>query len=292
MQKLKSGFALISIIIVAVLVAALLGGGYFLTKSGKLPSSISNVVPGASLIPKVTEADLAHIEDPTLRKHFVAQFNKTAFRIKTTTEGTIKSVSTSQFQLAGQDALYRITNSDGQKDTSDLISIKDITYVKDFSDNKWWKQKAEPPKEVKDEVSKSEESTKEFTENTKKLTYKQLGKEACGSLACYKYEEIDEGRLSRTFWFDDKELLLRREEFPFEGFKTANEYSYNSINLKEPSPTKDVPEGKNIFEYYTTANPEFPTQDQQMNQQQDQVPNVSDSMPTDYSPPEVPYGDE
>lgn len=292
MCKQKNGFVLILVIVIAVIVVALLGGGYFLAKSGKLPSSISSVVPGTSLMPKVTEADFAHIEDPTLRKHFVAQFNKSAFRIKSTTEGSTKSVNTSEFQLVGGDSRYRMTNNNGQKDISDLISIKDTTYVKDFSDSSWWKQKVEPPKEIKDEVTKSEKPAKEFTENTKKLTYKQLGKEACGNLTCYKYEEIDEGQLSRTFWFDDKELLLRKEEFPFAGLKTANEYSYDSVNIREPLSTKDVPEGKNIYEYYTTVSPEFPTKDQPMNKEQNQVPSANIPVPADYSPSEVPSGDQ
>jgi hypothetical protein len=76
-----------------------------------------------------------------------------------------------------------------------------------------------------------------------------LGEESCGTLTCYKYQEgSDADDTTRIFWFDTKDLLLRKEQTGFGEFVSVSEYSYDNINVSAPSPTKPVPEGKSIYD--------------------------------------------
>ncbi len=95
------------------------------------------------------------------------------------------------------------------------------------------------PMDLKEEYTKSN------------VTYKKLGEEACGGLTCYKYEEKQGSgdQSTRTFWFDTKELLLRKETNGYGEFKSTEEYSYDNLSVSAPSPTKEVPEGKSIYDY-------------------------------------------
>ncbi len=240
-------------IVGVVLVVALLAGGYFFMsfRGGGSPLS---ALPGVT--PRVSEKDFEFITDPVMRKHFVAQANATAFRTKTDSSGK-GTVDTTEVQMQGDQFRWRSTVNDKGKDISDAIYIGDTTYIKDFSDNKWWKQTIKPEKTTQTQKAtenKPIDIKEEVDKEKDKLNFKALGKEACGNMMCYKYEisfGSDSGK--QTVWFDDQKYLTRREESSFGEFKTAVEYSYDNINVSPPTPTKDVPEGKNIFEFLYSA---------------------------------------
>lgn len=237
------------LIIVAVLAIVGIGGYFFLSQKGSLPSPVS----GPSLVQKATEKDFDFINDPELKKHFVAQANKTDYRTKSTSPGS-GLTSLMEVQIKGDSWNNRNIESDGSKETKHMVTIGDTIYLKDYSDNKWWKQtiKYETPKEEEDM-----EEPKDFKEEYSQpnITYKSLGKEDCGpsakGLTCFKYEQAlpDSPEVKRVFWFDDKEYLLRKDQSGFGEFIATIEYSYDGINITAPSPTKDVPEGRDIYEY-------------------------------------------
>lgn len=239
-----------------VVAAAALGGGYlYLSQSGAASSIpiLNNVIQPA--FPRATEKDFESVKDPLIRKHFVAQSNQTSFRMQIYPEGKGAALL-NEFQMKGNDINYRSVDKDENgKEITSLVSIGDTTYLKDMKDGKWWKQKAKPAtitptgSPVVDKFT-PEDFKKEF-ENKQQSTYNQLGKEPCGNLTCYKYEEIDQEQKDqkRLFWFDDKQYLLRREEYQSGESTSRTEYSYDNINITAPSPTKDVPEGHDIYEY-------------------------------------------
>jgi len=228
--------------------AVLAVGGFFLYRSGSLP------IPGISGIAmRATEKDFANITDPTLRKHFVAQANINSFR--TVSESSGKGTKdTTEFQLKGDNFLYRMKSEEGGKEISHLISIGETTYVMDYSDNTWWKQTTKPEETTEEETPLTPDDLKEEFMKEDPALYKSLGTEACGSLNCHKYEQTFKDTPGvRTFWFDDKKYLLRKEISGYGEFSNTIEYSYDGISISAPSPTKDVPEGKNIYEYLFAA---------------------------------------
>lgn len=240
------------ILIVAAVVAAIAGGYFFLSQN---KSSVPLPIPGAeqTILPKATEKDFDFITDPTLKKHFVAQSNKTAYRTKTISPGSgLKVVN--EIQIKGDSWSMRDIESDGPKEIKHMVTIGDTTFLKDYSDNRWWKQTIKF-EEKKDEGQNNEPADFKEEYSKPELTYKELGKEDCGpsakGLTCFKYEQIfpESPEMKRIFWFDDKDYLLRKDQAGFGEFVGTVEYSYDGINITAPSPTKDVPEGKNIYEY-------------------------------------------
>lgn len=210
---------------------------------------------------------LKDIEDPLIRKHLAAQFRATSYKVVSQSSGKDLGLTTMMIQANGTSAKFRTTTTDTKgKVTNDMIVDGDTTYVLDLKDNVWWKQSAS--KDKKDatidftEKFSPDEMKKQFEENKSKLTYKSLGKEACDTLTCYKYQEVngDSKEGNRTFWFDEKDYLLRKDESKFGEFSSTNTYSYNGVEVQAPSPTKDVPEGKSAYEMmYAPSMPSVPS---------------------------------
>ncbi len=254
-KKSKGASPILFVGIVAVIAAIV---GYYLYSQGKLPIGTSTL-----LVPKATENDFAFITDPLIRKHLAAQSNVTSYRSKThDLIGTKGSFNVFEVQIKGADmaAFYNWHEDDGKKG-GELISIGETTYIKDYNEGKWWKQTVKPEEKPKNK-DEGEREPKDFTEDLKEmqakpLTYEKLGEESCGSLTCYKYKEVDvqTPEASRIFWFDKSKFLLRKEESGFGEWRGTTEYTYDAINIGAPSPTKDVPEGRNIYEYLGTGAP-------------------------------------
>lgn len=301
MQKEQSAFSPVIIIIIVGLIIAAAGGYYFMSsKSGGSNPLTSNPVVKAKI-----EKELADIKDPLIRKHFAAQLSQTTFRTTTKSSGRGEPSSVTEIQMKGESLYYRTIELDNNnKETSHMISMGDTTYVKDYTDGKWWKQTSKPAtKTASTEVIPTPESFKDELDKKKDTTqYNKLGEEVCGTLTCYKYEEIDSANKenSRIFWFDNKDFLLRKEQYKFGEFTTTAEYSYDNISINAPSPTKEVPAGKNIYEYLSTgaAGSTLPTnqdienaQKQLQNWQNEVAPTVQENQEAPTAP-DVPAADE
>lgn len=259
----KKGPAL-PIIFLLITLGILVAGGYFIyTKVlNKSITSLTEQIPGVgnlvgqAMLPKLTEADFKDIDDPLIRKHLAKQYSQTKMTITSTSNGmddNSRTTMTTDYRSDTDFRMHMIQFMNG-KESQNMITIGDTTYLKDPTDNTWWMQKAdklEEKSEFKDleEAYNPEEMKKEVMEKST-VTYKSLGEEACGKLTCHKYEEIsgEQDSSSRIFWFDTKELLLRKEEAGYGEFMSISEYSYDNINVTAPSPTKQVPEGKSIYD--------------------------------------------
>lgn len=202
----------------------------------------------------LTEAELSGITDPLVRRHLVAQANARAYRINSKSSGRGEPVTITEVQVVGNEIKFHTTTESNGKATQEMIMIGDTTYIKDFTDNKWWKQvakiEANETEKAPFEVPDINEIKEEFTKKQGAFEYKQLGTESCDNLTCYKYQETSSGREEgvRTFWFDNQDFLLRKEENTFGEFISTNVYSYNNIDISVPSPIKEVPTGKSIYE--------------------------------------------
>ena len=224
------------ILLVVVGIAAV--AGFFLLKQGGI------ALPGISpLVPRATEKDFEFIEDANVRKNFVAQANQTSYRTRTVSDAAGLTF-VNEVQIKGESFNYRdIEYEPGDKEIKHTINIGDTVYTKDYTDNKWWKQTIKPEELTQEEKDQEPIDFKEeFSQPD--LKFKALGKEACGNLTCFKYEQTSPSIPgTRTFWFDDQKYLLRKEEASYGEFTTRTEYSYDNVNITAPSPTKDVPAG-------------------------------------------------
>lgn len=264
-------------VIIVILLATVIAGGYFfLYRSGKFPAKQTSGTKTNSQTAQVTENDFQSIQDSVLKKHFVAQINKGQYRVESTSSGKGEVMSLSQYRTEGNQLNSRITQSQSQNDFSDLIVIANTVFIKDFTDGKWWKQKTKAPDASSDEAEENKiaQNILEYKQKPNKYTYNQVGVESCGKVDCYKYEEMENGRVIRTFWFNDEDYLLKKEEFVYGEFTSTNDYTYDNIEIKEPSPAKEVPEGKDIYEYYGQG-PNNVNDEQELNQSENDI-NSSD----------------
>lgn len=296
------------IVFILVTLAILVGGGYFVyntvaqnkTSPFSAVTSLTQLATGNSM-PQVTEADFLFVEDPLIRKHFAAQANTRIYKTISVSDGRGKGEE-SIVEIDAQNIntiRMRMMNTSLGKTTSDLITIGDTTYVKDLSDNTWWMQKAKPTDMTNDEELNQytvPEDFKDMYMEKTDLKYKALGEEACGSLTCYKYEEVSNSEGKRTFWFDTKSLLLRKETHSYGEFTSTTTYNYEGISINNPSPTKPVPEGKTVYDMMITsmmpeefqgefeaASKMMPSQDDINTMMKEYESMQDDGQPSDYS---------
>jgi hypothetical protein len=168
-----------------------------------------------------------------------------------------------EIQFKGDEMSMRSWQETSGKKSAEMVTIGDTTYLKDYKDNVWWKQVAVRNEAVESgPVDDAEpiDFKEEYTEQKDTTVYKNMGQEACGDLTCYKYEQSDSANPEgvRTFWFDVKDYLLRKEESGYGEFSSSSVYEYTNISVTAPNPTKDVPEGKSIYEYMTYDDAQVP----------------------------------
>lgn len=128
-----------------------------------------------------------------------------------------------------------------------FVYLNKTTYVKDYTDGAWTKFTTTDSTE---DTNPSDELDFTFDNEpsdaaANKTEYKSLGKEACGSLNCFKYQIIDPAAPGdeSIVWFDDKDYKLRRYSFKNAEGSTDMTYSYESVTITEPSPIKEMPTG-------------------------------------------------
>lgn len=256
--KTKSPIILVIVVLFFLFLVAGIAGLYFV-KSFNLPISLPVKLPGIVGMPgtalRATENDFSFIEDTTLRKHMAAQANAAEFRVRSRDAVSAEGFAqVFEVRIQGEEMAYAMWQDVSGKKSGEFISIGKTTFAKDYKDNTWWKQTDTPEAKPTGEEPQPEpvDFKKEYEDlKSKPPKFEKLGEEACGSLTCYKYTEVNSEtpEASRLFWFDTKKFLLRKEESGYGEWRAFTDYGYDGINVKAPTPTKDVPEGKNIYEY-------------------------------------------
>jgi hypothetical protein len=232
-QTDERGIAHVALIIVGVAVLAVIGfAGWRVMSKDKAPSNLSEAVKQA--------AAKCELEDKDLCK-FMASWKENKYyklSASTTAEG---KTSTYNYEAAGTDKYHMVSTGEM---SYEMIGIGTTTYTKDNGDGKWWKQTLKPDQaseyNLSDDLDYSEPNKDE--KEADKTTYKKLGKEACGNLQCFKYQVLDPSNKDTTeyIWFDDKDYQLRRTLSEGKDSKTDMTFSYDKVNINEPSPTKEL----------------------------------------------------
>ncbi len=234
------------IIIIAVLVLG--GGGYF---------AYAKISGGSLKIPGLSSSKFnsnCKYNDPDLCK-FINNWKEVKNLTMTSTDTTGGKTTTAVFKMEGEDN-SQIILSEGGKETYNTVILGKTTYTKDYTDNKWFKY---TPTATNTNIS-SEESRIDFDTKADsaedKTTYKKIGKEACGSLTCFKYQVIDPAITDSTeyIYFDSKEYLLRKTRSEANnGNISEATYDYTKFTLPEPSPTKEGDPLSGLTESATTT---------------------------------------
>ncbi len=231
------------LIIGAVAALLLLGGGaaVMMSQKGGGQDGIKNTL-GVS-VAKLFNAECRY-NDPELCKFM----NNWAMPSEYSMRSTMSSKSTPKMEFEshvdGEDS-HTIMREAG-KVTNETITLGGVDYIKDLSDNIWWKiAKEKVPETPMDEAVETDFNfTEKMAEVEDKTTYVRLGKEACGTSTCYKYEIIDpENKMTKEYiWFDDEDYLMRKMRSEEQGggmMISEFETTYGNVSIATPSPVKE-----------------------------------------------------
>lgn len=225
---------IVEIVIIAVVVLGVAGFIGWRVWDGMQKKAI-NIVANAQCMTDLKDEDLC--------KFFTSWKADTSYKVvtKQTIDGTNTETS---MEIADSGKNYHMTTT-LQGKPYEVISIGNTFYTKDTSDNKWWKQNLPTNQQQAAEQFKKEDFDTSADTNKpadQRVQYKKLGTEACGDKTCFKYQIIDPANSDgETFiWFDNSEYKMRRMYATGDGVVTDQTFSYGSVSISAPSPTKDL----------------------------------------------------
>jgi len=198
-----------------------------------------------------------------IEKNKIAQADVKKYRIKTRDDKVPGAVQIVERDLSNDmHKTHEWSEVQGKK-TAELITIIDAKnfsyYVKDSSDNKWWKQVEENKlaDAFKDALSKITPSKeKKPIVKTTPQPYEipaQVSQEKCPnvpSIQCYKLVFGTEGTYT-TQYIDTKNYLSRGMTGFFSQYSI--DYEYDNISIVTPRETKDIPQGESYLKYWNPA---------------------------------------
>lgn len=220
------------ILVVLVGVGAVgFGGWYAYGKiSGKSNTAVGGVTPLANC--EYKDKDLCKFLNNTKAMENYTMTAETAPKSRSKTKFVMKIENNQNSQL---------TSYEENKENFSSISLKEATYYKDYTDNKWIKVSSEKSTDLKTE-NLTEDIAPDVDSDAQKTTYKRIGEEACGKLKCLKYQVIDSTNTETTeyIWFDVKQYLLRKTRSETkDGSVTTTAFTYGKVSIKTPSPVKE-----------------------------------------------------
>lgn len=239
----QKGFAHLGLIVIVAVVVAVVGFALWKVSSNNKGDTNSSASPATKAADK---AALSACEKSINDKDF-CKFASHADLIKevyvaTATSVTSEGTSTMTIKSDGKDN-SDLTISQGGVEVTRYISLDGATYMKTPDSDTWIKYPA-----TSSPVSKDTSPTSDFkinysniTENNT-LSYKNLGKEACGKLNCLKYQIVDTANAGTTqyIWFDTKDYLMQR--FSIKDSSGSNDMTFtypSSVTITAPSPSEE-----------------------------------------------------
>lgn len=231
----QRGFS--KVVLLAIIAGALVVGGgayYLLTKDKDNSDSSVNTNLTAD------SACSQYLDDDDFCKYASNVAVKRNYKVTATT--TTNEASTSTMIIETDDKgnnSSKITTGDN---VIQSVTFNNTYYMLDTSDNTWIKYptaQTNPLEETEIDFDFAEEESKPAES---RIQYKSLGKEACGDLTCFKYQMVDPSSSDSEIliWFDDQDYLTRKMTTKTTEGTMEMIYSYEPINITEPSPVKDL----------------------------------------------------
>lgn len=235
----QRGIAHIGLVIIVLVVAAAIGAAAWKVSSNKSSGGGSGTVVNKA----AEESCLKETGEKDLCK-FASRYNPNASYSAVVTSTTSEGTSKSTIETDGKDNSSMVVTQDG-KEVMASISLNGDSYIKDLESGTWIKYAAN-----KDTATETTPPTEEVDFNandiTEKntITYKNLGKEACGKLTCFYFQVIDSTQKGTTqyLWFDTKDYQMQRWYFKDAESTSDMVFTYKSVKISAPSPVKDSSE--------------------------------------------------
>ena len=239
----KKGFTPILVVVLVVVAAAGVAGYMLMNKKGD--SALPKVnIPGVKTVLdskcKFNDAELCKY----VNKGLAQDMSKLNYTIKTASTDSEGNKSNSEMKMDNK-GNSQIVSSEKEKETSNIIVMGNTTYMKDYTDGKWFKMENESEdNQEMGQMPDMESIKEEFQKEQENIEYKKIGKEACGTLNCFKYQIIDPNQTSSTqyIYFDDREYVMRKmSSIDQSGYTYEMIFEYGPVTITAPSPVKEMP---------------------------------------------------
>ena len=247
-MKNKKGLSPIIIIIAVVVLAAGVAGYQFFGKNkggGTVGGGLLKIGgPALNSSCKFNDPEICRYMNRALE----GDIYKDGFSGKSITTDKSGEKTESLWEISVDGKSHFVTWENG-KEISNMINTGDATYIKDYTDGKWFKTtftktqdgtKQPDTSNIEEFKKKMQDEIKEKEDN---ITYKNLGKEPCGSLTCFKYQIIDPDVIDSAdyIYFDDREYLVRKtRNEDKDGQIIESTYEYKQVTITAPSPIKEM----------------------------------------------------
>ena len=237
---------LIIVVIVALVIVA--GAGYLVYSKQNKKSDTAETASLANIASskEVQDACLDELDDKDFCK-FASNWAGTEGSFTTTiTSENSDGKTVTVMKTENEKRSSYVATTDGTE-TSAFVALDGVSYVKDYSDGVWTKYTLDDSSVSSQTNVKDDFSVDEFTDDTaddSTVTYKKIGKEACGSLTCFKYQIIDSTApdTEEFVWFDDDSYVMRRMSTKDSSGSFDMVITYGKVTISAPSPTKDAPD--------------------------------------------------
>ena len=244
LRSAQEGIAHLMLIVVVVVLAAAGGAGYYVYSKQKTNKVVADLTPAAK---QINDECVTELDDEDFCA-FAASWDLNGSYTMTMTTMGKESTGVMTTKNDGKGNSQLTTKDKNGKLVSDMISLNDTSYIYNPTDKSWTKYEsntdtADPADEVDEELNISTEDLKNDN-----YEYKSLGKEACGTMTCFKYQLVDKKVPTQEnfVWFDDDEYKARKMSFKEGDTTMVLEISYEAVTISEPSPIKEAPDYENM----------------------------------------------
>jgi outer membrane lipoprotein-sorting protein len=225
------------ILIVLVVIAAAGVVGWRVMQNNKTPAAAKTTAGKA-----VNSACLKVYSDKTLcnAEAVSSDFAKLAYTAVATTTDAQGQTSKITLQNDGKGNTSFTTDAAGQSFST--IEIGTTVYTKMTGSDTWTKYTSNAPTTTNPSSDLKTAFSDASTPAAKRIQYKNLGKDKCGSDTCYKYQVIDPALPSATnyVWFNSKTYQLQRLSTKDANGTTDFAITYTSVKITAPSPVTDA----------------------------------------------------
>lgn len=237
-QEQGIGHVLMVVLVVVVLGVIGFAGYTVANKSNPKASTKTTTTTTTSEQSATNSGCVAAYHDANLCKFSTnASLDKVAYKATLT---VVNDQGTSNMTLQHDTKGNTSSTITGSGQTIGTVMLDGNSYIQATSGGVWY----EYPKGSSTDSSSSDAS--DPTSSMKLvlgagITYKPEGKEACGSLTCFKYEVTDTATPNtvQTVWFDTQHYLLREWKAVDSTDTTDMQISYpSSVTISKPSPVQ------------------------------------------------------
>jgi uncharacterized protein (UPF0333 family) len=241
LRKNSRGIAHIAILLVVIVIATIGGIGYYVYSKNS-SSAVSNATPAQK---QAADACNTLYNDKDLCKFASSYSGKGPYKATFTNKDASGATTLTTFSVATNGDYNTKITQNGTEVTAST-SINGETYIKDEASGSWTKY-PKADSSAPSAISPTSDLKIDTNEASKpadqRITYKNLGKEACGSSTCFKYQIIDPSapHTTSTVWFGTKDYQLHQWDYVnADGNHSSGTFTYTAVTIPVPSPVKDA----------------------------------------------------